>query len=98
MAKRRYHPGFPSDLRQAVLHFDGISTALGVRFRAVIREKLAMITDHPELDACLAGQIRASRLPRFPYVILYTLDGDCVYFVSLVLGSSDRATWFDRIR
>ena len=25
MAKRLFHPGFPSDLRDAILHFDGIS-------------------------------------------------------------------------
>jgi hypothetical protein len=98
MAKRRFHPGFPSDLRDAVLHFDGISPALGKKFRATVREKLALITDHPELYACLSGQIRASRLPRFPYVLLYTIDGDCVYFVSLIIGSSDRTTWFDRVR
>ncbi|MCY3006455.1 MAG: hypothetical protein NTV29_10810 [Planctomycetota bacterium] len=27
-----------------------------------------------------------------------TIDGDCVYFVSLVIGSSDRSRWFDRVR
>jgi hypothetical protein len=97
MAKRRYHPQFSSDLRDAVQHFDGISPSLGKRFRAAVREKLGLITDHPELYACLSGQIRASRLSRFPYVVLYTLDGDCVTFVSLVLGSSDRSTWFGRV-
>jgi hypothetical protein len=96
MARRRYHPQFSSDLRDAVLHFDGISPALGKRFRAVVREKLGLITDHPELYACISDNVRASRLSHFPYVVLYTVDGDCVSFVSLVLGSSDRSTWFDR--
>lgn len=96
MARRRYHPQFASDLRDAVLHFDSISPSLGKRFRAAVREKLGLIADYPELYACISGQIRASRLSRFPYVVLYTVDGDCVSFVSLVLGSSDRSTWFDR--
>ena len=96
MARRRYHPQFSSDLRDAVQHFDGISQVLGKRFRAAVREKLGLITDHPELYACILGQIRACRLSRFPYVVLYTVDGDCVSFVSLVLGSSDRSKWFDR--
>ena len=96
MARRRYHPQFSSDLREAVQHFDGISPALGNRFRAAVREKLGLITDHPELYASMSGPIRACRLSRFPYVVLYTVDADCVSFVSLVLGSSDRANWFDR--
>jgi hypothetical protein len=45
MAKRRYHPEFPTDLRAAVLHFDNISPALGQRFREVVRDKLATITE-----------------------------------------------------
>jgi toxin ParE1/3/4 len=98
MAKRRYHPQFPSDLRDAILHFEGISPSLGKRFREEVREKLAIITEHPELYARLSGEIRASRLRRFPYVVLYTLDADRVFFISLVLGSSDRTSWFDRLR
>jgi plasmid stabilization system protein ParE len=96
MARRRYHPQFSSDLRDAVEHFDGISPAIGKRFRAAVREKLGSITDHPELYASISGQIRACRLSRFPYVVLYTVDGDCVSFFSLVLGSSDRTKWFER--
>ncbi len=96
MARCCYHPRFSLDLRDAVQHFDVISPVLGKRFRAAVREKLGLISDHPELYACISGQIRASRLSRFPYVVLYTVDRDCVSFVSLVLGSSDRSTWFDR--
>jgi hypothetical protein len=92
MARRRYHPQFSSDLREAVQHFDGISPALGNRFRAAVREKLGLITDHPELYASMSGPIRACRLSRFPYVVLYTVDADCVSFVSLVLGSSPQSS------
>ncbi len=95
MARRRYHPQFSSDLRDAVQHFEGISPALGNRFRAAVREKLGLIADRPELYSCISGEIRARRLSRFPYVVLYTADGDGVSFVSLVLGSSDRSQWFD---
>jgi hypothetical protein len=73
MARRRYHPHFSSDLRDAVQHFDRISPALGKRFRAAVREKLGLITVHSELYACLSDPIRASRLSRFPYVVLYTV-------------------------
>ena len=98
MAKRRYHPEFPTDLRTAIRHFDLISTALGERFRNTMREKLAFIAENPEAYAKLSGEIRGARLPRFPYVILYTWERDRVYFISLVLGSSDRKTWFDRLK
>lgn len=98
MAKRRFHPRFSVDLRDAVVHFDGISQSLGMRFRDAVREKLSLITDHPEIYACLSGPIRASRLPRFPYVLLYMIDQDHVYFIALVLGSSDRSRWFERVR
>jgi hypothetical protein len=85
------------DLRKAILHFDAISSNLGKRFREEVRVKLGLIAHNPELYACINGAIRAARLRRFPFVVLYTIEEDCVYFVSLVPGSSDRGSWFDRL-
>lgn len=98
MAKRRFHPAFPLDLRAAIQYFDAISPALGQKFRDAVKAKLATIGDYPDIYAQLLGEIRAARLDRFPYLILYSHDTESVLFLALVLGSSDRKKWLDRLK
>jgi len=94
---RRFHPDFPKDLRDAAHHFDGISAILGQRFRQAVRETLEFITANPDLYARFAGEVRAAKLKKFPYVLLYVREAAHVDFIALVIGHSDRLNWFERV-
>ena len=89
MDKRRYHPLFADDLKDATKYFDRISAALGNRFRGVIRERLQLITENPELFGRVQNEIRASVVDRFPYVVLYEIQ-NVVHRIPQFLGMSVR--------
>lgn len=69
--KRRYNPLVASDLKAAVNYYDNISVDLGNGFRTSIRKRLNDITRRPKSFGRIHGQIRATLVERFPYVILF---------------------------
>ena len=93
---RRYHPRFADDLSSATAYYDSISVNLGNRFRDMIRQRLAAITGSPELYGRQNEEIRASMVDRFPYVILYEIQGDTVMMLGIHHASSDQGGWFER--
>lgn len=94
---RRFHPDFALDLRNAVERFDGVSERIGERFRVDVRERIELVTSSPELFAPIQGDIRASRLKHFPFVLLYKQAPACVYIIALLYASSDQSNWFERV-
>ena len=95
--RRRYHPKFFADLKTALDYYDEISTELGNRFRAEIKSRTKLIASTSEGFAKIHNDVRALRLHRFPYVILYRSYSDHVQFVGLIEGSAERKNWFDNI-
>lgn len=94
--RRRYHPGFAKDVRGAATYYRRISHRVENRFREVVKRQLEVITDHSDAFATVHQNVRAVRLRRFPYVVLYEAHSDFVLFVGLVHAASDREHWFDR--
>ena len=93
---RRYHPLVASDLADAVAHYDEISSELGNRFRASVRDRIAMITDRPDSFGRVREQYRAALLDRFPYVILFEHEKGTVSILGIFHAASDREGWFKR--
>ena len=94
--QRRSHPLFVDDLSSATAYYDKISVKLGNRFRDVIRQRMAAITDKPELFGRIHDEIRASMVDRFPYVILYEIQGNAVVMLGIHHAASDQGGWFER--
>lgn len=42
------------------------------------------------------GEIRASMVARFPYVILFEIQGDTVVMLGIHHAASDQGGWFER--
>lgn len=96
MDKRRYHPLFADDLKDAAQYYDRISASLGNRFRSFVRKRLQVITENPELFGRVQNEIRASVVERFPYVVLYEIQNDVVVMLGIHHVASDRNEWFER--
>jgi plasmid stabilization system protein ParE len=56
---------------------------LGVRFRADIKDALARLRHWPLAAPVERGDIRRMILSRFPYKLLYSVEGDCIYIIAL---------------
>ena len=98
MAKReRFHKDFVLDLVSISDYYDSISAKTGNQFRETLDGWLDLIVDSPEAFARIHDTVRAVRIRTFPYVILYEILADCVFFIGIVHGASDRENWFHRI-
>ena len=95
--QRRYHPSFVADLKRATEYYDDISSITGNKLRDEIQSKIELVGCTSEGFATIHNNIRALRLKKFPYVMLYRSFDDYVQFVGLVLGSTERKHWFDSL-
>ena len=93
---RRFGTDFVTDLEMAVDYYDGFSQATGDKFRAEVRSKIDLVASNSEGFAIVHNNIRAVRLRKFPYVLLYRSFDQHVEFLGLVQGSTERRNWFDR--
>ena len=93
---RRFGTDFVTDLEMAVDYYDGFSLATGDKFRTEVQSKLDLVASASEGFAIAHNNIRAVRLRKFPYVLLYRSFDLHVEFVGLVQGSTERKNWFDR--
>lgn len=93
---RRFHPDFVEDLLSATKYYDEVATTIGASFRAEVQSRIDLIATTPEGFACIHKNIRAIRIRKFPYVVLYRVNDDRVEFIGLVFGSTQRKHWFDR--
>lgn len=96
MATERYHPLFAIDLANACSHFDSISETLGNRFRINIRSRIQTVVQRPESFGRIGGEFRGALIDRFPYVVVFTVDGGIPTFFGLRHAASDRNDWFSR--
>ena len=90
------HPAIPDDLTDAVTFYDGISPALGDRFRENVKRRLADISERPESFPIDVAPIRFARVERFPYLILFVPRASHVSVIAIVHGGSDPRRWRDR--
>ena len=96
--RERFHTDFVLDLASISDYYDSVSAKTGNRFRETLDKWLDLIIDSPEAFAPIYETVRAVRIRAFPYVILYEIQRDCVFFIAIVHGASDRENWFHRIK
>ena len=98
-----YHPEFSKDVLRYGKQYGKISSALKGRFRAEIGEAVASIKANPgraghavEIEREFSAQLRRRNLRKFPFFILYALDGDRLVFGAVLPSRSDPLTWLAR--
>lgn len=96
--RERFHKDFVLDLVSIADYYDSVSLNAGNRFRETLDSRLDLIVGSPEAFAPVYESIRAARVRAFPYIILYEVLADYIFFIGIVHGASDRENWFHRIR
>ena len=97
MAIERYHPLFATDLADACSHYDTIEITLGDRFRTNVRSAIQKVVDRLESFGRIGGDFRGALVDRFPYVIVFTVEGDIPSIFGLRHAATDRSNWFTRV-
>ena len=99
----RFHPEFPTDVRNFTAAYAGISAGLGERFHREIDEAIAAIKSSPggaghflNLSSAIVPDLRRRNLHVFPFFILYGVAGDDLIFGSVIPTRSDPLLWLTR--
>lgn len=96
-------PAAQLELIEAAVWYDDIRLGLGTDFLDAIQQAFLHIASGPRLHAALeywTGQyheVRRYCLRRFPYVIVYWLEGDVVTVVAVSHARRRPLYWIDRI-
>lgn len=92
-----FDPRFPDDLVAALDYYEPIAVELANRFRQQVNLRLDDIVERPESFTFDVAPIRCARLHRFPYLIFFIVKPDFISILAVLHGSSDPATWRDRL-
>lgn len=87
--KLRFHSAIPDDLVNALDYYDGISNALGNRFRNSVDRRLDDIANVPEMFPFDIPPVRFAKIDRFPYLIFFVVKSEVVRILAIVHGASN---------
>jgi plasmid stabilization system protein ParE len=87
---------FVQDLQGAHDWYEGERPGLSEEFRAEIDRTLSAIREHPLRFRVLVADLRHVLVRRFPYHVLYRIDGDLIQVVACYHGSRDPRHWMER--
>jgi len=94
----RFHPLVADDLEAAANWYDDISPELGIRFRAAVDSGLDAVELQPESYGVVDPPLRASRVERFPYLIVFEHSQLETEVLGVFHTASDPNKWRGRKR
>lgn len=94
----RFHPLVADDLEAATGWYDGISIELGNRLRAAIDARLDTVEQRPESYGMVDAPLRAARVDRFPYLIVFEHSSAATEVLGVFHSASDPSKWRARKR
>lgn len=97
MAERlRFHPLVVDDLETASNWYDAISIELGNRFRASVDSRFDAVELRPESFGMVDPPLRAARVNRFPFLIVFEHTKTATEIVGVFHAASDPSKWRKR--
>ena len=94
----RFHPDVADDLEGAAAWYDEISVELGSRFRAAVDSRLDAVELRPESFGMVDPPLRAARVERFPYLIVFEHSSVATEVLGVFHSASDPKKWRRRKR
>jgi plasmid stabilization system protein ParE len=89
-------PAARADYRQALAWYQERSPRAAAGFEAAVEVALQRIADAPELWALCDDRHRFYILRRYPYSIVYRIEGEDVLVVAVAHSSRDESYWHGR--
>ncbi len=92
----RFHPLVADDLVSAGDWYDEISTELGNRFRDWVDASFDAVESRSEAYGMVDPPLRAARVNRFPYLILFEITITTIEVLGVFHTASDPDKWRKR--
>ena len=81
------------DVAEARDWYDGRRVGLGMEFVAAFEQALLAIADHPMRFRVVLRDVRQALVRRFPYRVLYRIQGDRLVVIACFHASRDPRRW-----
>ncbi len=85
------------ELDETVAYFEALSDGLGIAFASEARAAGARIIAHPHAWQRLGDQERRCRLNRFPYGMIYAIEGEIALVLAVMHLHRHPDCWRDRL-
>ena len=80
----RFLPPAVHEVREAARYYEERVPGLGFDFLAEVRAAIRRMLAHPEAWCSLDKEFRRCRTARFPYGLIYALEGEQILIVSVM--------------
>ena len=81
------------EVKEAARYYEDKVPGLGFDFIGEIRASIRRILAHPQAWCLLDAEFRRCRTARFPYGIIYKIEGDCILVIAVMHLHRCPETW-----
>lgn len=92
----RFHRLADRELIEAAAYYEKESPGLGVAFITAVEACISEIVEHPESGTRVHGVVRRRLVRRFPYSVLYSIQGDVIRVLAVAHAKRRPMYWVDR--
>ncbi|MDH4319239.1 MAG: type II toxin-antitoxin system RelE/ParE family toxin [Desulfobulbaceae bacterium] len=85
------------EMAEAAVFYETQVESLGLNFLTIVEAAVYGIVDQPDMWPDIGHGIRKRPLRRFPYSILYRLDGDEIIIVAVMHQRRRPSYWLGRV-
>jgi len=93
-----YTPTAQRELFEAKHFYDDERSGLGAEFLDIVAEALELLVAYPESSPIVRGKVRRKVLRRFPYNLLYRIDGQRLRILAVMNQKQKPSYWWGRVR
>ncbi len=86
------------EFSDAAAYYDQQDDGLGDRFAAHIQATIARILSNPFLPRCFDDECRKVKADKFPYMVIYLVEGERVQIISVMHTSRHPDYWKSRLK
>jgi hypothetical protein len=86
-----------TELINAIVYYNSESEGLGYEFAAEANRTIGRMMEYPNAWASLSRRTRRCRTNRFPYGVVYQLQGDLILIVAVMHLHREPETWKGRL-
>lgn len=76
-----------ADVQEAMAWYEEKRRGLGAEFLLCLEATMERIARHPTSSRAVLGEVRRALLRRFPYSVIYVLEGETVLVLAVLHGS-----------
>jgi len=84
------------EYEEAFDYYEAEEPGLGEKFRRAVWTAIAIIEQHPQIGKEVRPGLQRILVPRFPYKLIYSIQGDTLRIIAVAHGHRKPNYWIDR--